>query len=230
MLLSAGYGLPKQIFAHGFLTAEGQKISKSLGNVIDPLYLAETYSVDALRYFLIREISFGQDGDFSEKGLGSRLNTELADVLGNFVHRTLTFIQNRFDGKVPEGKLDEELESRIREEIDKIEKLLEELKVTQALERIIAIAGVGNEYFQSSKPWETIKTDPQLAANCLFNCVNLVKILCIILQPFMPSTCDKLAKQLNLDVKNWEQAKKFDIRSGHPIQKPTILFKKVRVQ
>jgi len=228
MLLSAGYKLPKRIFAHGFLTANGQKISKSLGNVIDPVYLAEKYSADVLRYYLVREISFGQDGDFSEKSLKTRLNDELADVLGNFVHRVLTFIWDRFDGKVPNGKLDKKLESELVKRIEEIEELLEQLKVTQALERIIAIAKLGNEYFQSYKPWEAVKTDPQKAADCLFNCINLVKVLCIALHPFMPSTCDALAKQLNIKIENWEQTKKVDIKHGHTIQKPTILFKKTQ--
>jgi len=228
MLLSAGYKLPKRIFAHGFLTANGQKISKSLGNVIDPVYLAEKYSADVLRYYLAREISFGQDGDFSEKSLNTRLNDELADVFGNFVHRVLTFTYDRFDGKVPNGELDKKLESELSKKIDEIEKLLEELKVTQALEKIISIAKLGNEYFQSHKPWETAKTDSQKAADCLFNCINLVKVLCIALYPFMPSTCDALAKQLNIKIENWEQTKKVDIKHGHAIQKPTVLFKKTQ--
>ncbi|MCK4600851.1 MAG: methionine--tRNA ligase, partial [Phycisphaerae bacterium] len=113
MLLAAGLKIPERIFVHGFMTVDGKKISKSLGNAIDPLYLAGRYSADALRSFLIREISFGQDGDFSERALQTRLNTELADVLGNFAHRVLTFISGRFDGKVPDGKVDSELEAEV---------------------------------------------------------------------------------------------------------------------
>ncbi len=230
MLLSAGYELPRQIFAHGFLTVNGQKISKSLGNVIDPAYLIEKYSADVVRYFLIREVSFGQDGDFSEEKLRTRLNDELADVLGNFVHRVLTFIQTRFGGKVPGGKIDEELEAELCGRVEEIEKLLDDLEVTQALERIIAIAGRGNEYFQSHRPWEAVKSGPPKAADCLLNCINIVKTLCVTLQPFMPSTCEKLAEQLNLRITSWGQAKKFDIKAGHPVQKPVILFKKLQTQ
>jgi len=230
MLLSAGYELPGQIFAHGFLTVEGRKISKSLGNIIDPAYLVEKYSADVIRYFLIREVSFGQDGNFSEESLRTRLNNELADVFGNFVHRVLTFTRDRFGGKVPDGKIDKKLEAELRERVEKVEKLLEELKVTQALEKIMAIAGRGNEYFQSCRPWATIKSAPKKAADCLLNCVNLVKVLCIALQPFMPSVCDKLAKQLNLKITDWKGIKKFDIKSGHSIREPTILFQKVQAQ
>lgn len=228
MLLSAGYELPRQIFAHGFLTVEGQKISKSLGNVIDPSYLIEKYSADVIRYFVIREVSFGQDGNFSEESLRTRLNDELADVFGNFVHRVLTFTRDRFEGTVPNGKVDKKLEAEVSERIGQVEKLLEGLKVTQALDEIMVIAGRGNEYFQSHKPWKTIKSDPQKAADCLLNCTNLVKVLCVALSPFMPSTCGKLAKQLNVEVGSWKRAKKFDIRSGHKIGKPSVLFTKVR--
>ncbi len=228
MLLSAGYELPKQIFAHGFLTVEGQKISKSLGNVIDSSYLIEKYSADVIRYFLIREISFGQDGNFSEESLRTRLNDELADVFGNFVHRVLTFTRDRFEGTIPAGKIDKKLEAEVSERIGKVEKLLEELKVTQALDEILVIAGRGNEYFQLHKPWKTIKSDPRKAADCILNCANLVKALCVALSPFMPSTCDRLAKQLNVEVSSWEQAKKFDIEPEHRIVKPSILFTKVQ--
>ncbi len=228
MLLSAGYELPKQIFVHGFLTVDGRKISKSLGNVIDPAYLVKKYSSDVIRYFLIREVSFGQDGNFSEGSLRTRLNDELADVVGNFVHRVLTFTQSRFDGKVPKGKIDKKLEVEVSKRIGRVEKLLEELRVTQALEEIMAIAGRGNEYFQSHKPWEVIKSDPKKAADCLLNCANLVGALCVALSPFMPSTCNKLTKQLNVEIGSWEQAKKFNIEPGHQIGKPSVLFTKVR--
>ncbi len=230
LLLSLGLPLPKKIFIHGFVTYKGEKLSKSRGLVINPIHLTKTYSVDALRYFLIREISFGQDGAFSEEGLRTRLNDELADVLGNFVHRVLTFTRDRFGGKVPDGKIDKKLEAELRERVEKVEKLLEELKVTQALEKIMAIAGRGNEYFQSCRPWKAIKSDPKKAADCLLNCVNLVKVLCIALQPFMPSVCDNLAKQLNLKITDWKGIKKFDIKSGHSIREPTILFQKVQAQ
>lgn len=227
LLLSLDLQLPKKIFIHGFVTFKGEKLSKSKGLVIDPAHLMKTYPVDALRYLLIREISFGQDGDFSEESLHTRLNDELADVLGNFVHRVFTFTQNHFDGEVPSGELDKKLEAETLERVKKIEKLLEELRITQALEEAMVIAKRGNEFFQSCKPWEAIKNDPEKAASCLLNCINLVKALCISLWPFMPSTCDRLAKQLNLKEIKWERVEKFDIKPGHKIGKPEILFKKI---
>ena len=230
LLLSLGLQLPKRIFIHGFVTYRGEKLSKSAGLVIDPLHLAKVYSADALRYFLVREISFGQDGAFSEAGLRARLNDELADVLGNFAHRVLTFTWNRFGGEVPKGEIDAELEREVKRRVEDVEGLLERLRLTQALERVISIAALGNEYFQSSRPWETLKTHPEKAANCILNCSNLVKVLRVVLQPFLPATSEELARQLGLERVEWAAAKRFDLRAGHAIRKPKILFVKVQKQ
>jgi methionyl-tRNA synthetase len=227
MLLAAGYELPRRIFAHGFMTVDGQKISKSLGNVIDPVYLAERYSPDVLRYFLVREISFGQDGDFSEGNLQKRLNDELADVLGNFVHRVLTFTKSRFGGKVPEAEIDENFFSEVREKVQEVENLMENFAITQALLEILGLARRGNEYFQSQRPWETIRAEPQKAAACILNSINLSKILCVLLTPFMPGVAGEMEKQLNYRVKRLEQARVFDIKSGHEIGEPKPIFQKV---
>lgn len=230
MLLATGYKLPEKIFAHGFLTVKGQKISKSLGNVIDPIYLADQYSADALRYFLIREKTLGQDGDFSERELQLKLNTELADTLGNFVHRVLTFIRNNFNGKVPKGETDYKIKSKLIECIENAEELLDEVKINQALDEIMLIARIGNEYFQKSEPWKTIKEKHQEAANCMYNCINLLESLCVSLYPFIPSTCENLSNQLNIEISDWSQSKKFNIEIGHSIEKPEILFEKVEVE
>lgn len=227
MLLSAGYELPKRIFVHGFLTVDGQKISKSLRNAIDPVRLVNEHSADVVRYFLASEVSLGQDGNFSEANLRSRLNDELADIFGNFVHRVLTFTKTRYGGKVPDGKIDGKLESEARRRAEKVEKLLDELKVTQALEEIIALAKLGNEYFQSQKPWDAVQKEPEKAASCILNCVNLVNVMCVALAPFLPETSEKLAKQLGAEVHSWTQAKSFGIGPGHEIGAPSPLFKKV---
>ncbi len=228
MLMAAGYELPKCIFAHGFMTVNGQKISKSLGNTINPVYLAQKYSTDVLRYFFAREISFGQDGDFSEENLCKRLNDELADILGNFVHRVLTFIKNYFDGRVPEGEVDEEFWSQVVSKIDKIDELMERVAITQAVMEILMLAKIGNEYFQKHSPWETVKSDQKRAAMCLYNAVNLVKSLCILITPFMPSTGKELANQLNYEVTSLDQARQPDLKPGHAIGQPKPLFSKVK--
>jgi len=236
MLLSAGYELPKRFLIHGFLTVGGQKISKSLGNVIDPVYLAEKYSADAVRYFLIRDVPFGEDGDFSEDALKTRLNDELADIIGNLVHRSLLFIYNNFDGKIPRpGKLDEqdvEMLRLIEGTPPAIGKLMEESNASGGLREIIRLAKSGNKYFNDAQPWRTVKENPQKCATTLYVCAQLARSLAIMLAPYLPSTSQKLWGYLNLpgDVhkQKWDSAEELEIKEGHQINKPAPLFIKVQ--
>jgi len=223
LLLSAGLPLPKQIFVHGFVTMGGEKLSKSRGVRVDPILLARKYSPDALRYFLIRHIPFGSDGEFTEEGLVRRLHDELADVLGNFAHRVLSFIHSRFGGRVPEGRMDEEMRRKILQVVEEVEKLMDELELTKALERAFSLASLGNEYFQSREPW---RGGPE-AGECLLTSINLLRTLCVLLYPFMPSSCTKLAEMGGFRVESWEQAKALDLAPGHQIGKPEPLFQKV---
>jgi len=232
MLLSAGYALPKMIFAHGFLTVDGQKMSKSLGNVIDPEYLVEKYSVDALRFFLIRNTPFGQDGDFSEKALKARLNNELAGNIGNFINRTLTFIWTRFDGKVPKPKkylkLDKEFEEKIKLISSEVTEELETMRLDKSLEKILEFSSFCNRYFQQKEPWAKKNN----ANTCLFLCANAVRNLAILLAPYLPFSTENLWKQLNLKnsvhMQDWSSASKLGIKSEHKINKPKILFRIVK--
>lgn len=231
MLLSADYDLPKTIFAHGFLTVNSQKISKSLGNVIDPLYLAEKYSPDALRYFLLREISFGEDGDFSEETLKARLNNELVANIGNFVHRTLTFIWTRSNGKVPKAEkydeLDKEFEERIKAIATEVAEELEKIRLNRGLQKILEFSSFCNRYFQRKQPWAKKKN----AKTCLYLCVNAVRSLAILVEPYLPLSAENLWQQLNLKnsvhTQNWSSARELTVKSGHVINKPKILFRKV---
>ena len=235
MLLSAGYKLPKKFLVHGFLTVDGQKISKSLGNVIDPVYLAEKYSSDAVRYFLIRDIPIGEDGDFSEKVLITRLNDELADIVGNLVHRVLSFIYSKFNGEVPKPG---ELNRQDREALHLIEstplavgKYIEELNLGAGLREIIKLAKFGNKYFNDSEPWRSIKEDLKRCATTLYVCAQLVRSLAIMLDPYLPSTSEKLWKSLKLPgsihEQKWDSAAEPDLKPGHKIGKPEPLFGKL---
>ncbi len=227
LLLALDLPLPRKIFVHGFITYRGEKLSKSRGLTLDPLHFARTYSPDSLRYFLLREVSFGQDGSFSEEALRTRLREELIGNLGNLVHRVLTFTWNHFGGKVPEGGADPSLEREVASCAEETGRLMEGLKIHQALERVMSLARTGNEYFQSRKPWEVVKVDRAKAADCLFNCLNLVKCLSVLLSPFLPFTSGKMAGMLGVEVRRWEQASAFDLKPGHPIQKPEVLFRMV---
>lgn len=231
MLLSADYDLPKTVFAHGFLTINGQKISKSLGNAIDPLYLAEKYSVDALRYFLFREVAFGEDGDFSEESLKSRFNNELVDNVGNFIHRTLTFIWTRFDGKVPEAEeydaSDKEFEEQVKAVGAKVSEELENIRLDRGLNKILEFSSFCNQYFQKKQPWAR----KEEANTCLFLCVNAVRNLAVLLEPYLPASAENLWHQLNLEnsvhKQEWDSTAQITIKSGHKINKPKPLYKKI---
>jgi methionyl-tRNA synthetase len=238
MLLSAGYKLPKKFLVHGFLTVKGQKISKSLGNAIDPVYLAKKYSADALRYFLIRDIPLGEDGDFSEEVLITRLNDELADILGNLVHRVLSFIYTKFNGEVPKpgelSKQDRELISLIESAPSSVGKNIEELNLGAGLREIIRLAKTGNKYFNDSEPWRAIKVDPEGCATTLYVCSQLMRSLAIILLPYLPSTSEKIWRSLDLSDsvhdQKWESAGELVLKPGHKITKPEPIFEKMATE
>lgn len=230
MLFSAGLELPKKVFSHGWWTVDGKKMSKSLGNVINPIEVSKKYSVDAFRYFVLREVPFGDDGNYSESELVKKINGELVANIGNFVHRTLSFIYNNFKGKVPHptlhySKIDTDFENKIRSVQEKISALIENLQFDKALNEILEFSAAGNQYFQQKEPWKTQDR------TCLYLCINAVRSLAILLYPFTPSTTEALWQYLNLDGKvdevDLSSASKLVIKSNHKINKPQILFKKV---
>lgn len=196
ILLAAGIELPKTVFVHGFINIRGAKMSKSDGTVVDPQELVKKYSTDALRYFLLSEIPFGEDGDFTEESLVTRNNSELADNLGNFINRVLTFIYNKNGKKVPKpskyDSLDRQLIGNMETYTGKVGKLMDNLQLQEALDEIMKLAKHGNEYFQAKKPWEGE------SGNCLYLGANLVRCLAVMLEPFIPESAELVWKFLNL--------------------------------
>lgn len=223
MLISAGYKLPKKIFAHGFFTVNGQKMSKSLGNVIDPLDVASKYSADALRYYLIREIPYGEDGDFAESSLVTRINEELVSNYSNLFYRTTYFIEKYFSGKVPNGKQDKELKEKAEKTIKKVEKEINGLRLGDALKSILSLSSEVNKYFQENEPWEAVKKNKDKAGNTLYNTVNLLRIISTLLYPFIPESSDKGLKALGAKP---DISSEFKIKPGKKI-KSEVLFKKI---
>ncbi|MBN1170355.1 methionine--tRNA ligase [Candidatus Micrarchaeota archaeon] len=233
ILLSGGVKLPKTIFVHGYITVEGQKMSKSLGNIVDPFFLIEKYGVDPVRYCLLSEIHTFQDGDFSEKSLIEKNNNELIANLGNLVNRTLVFIKNNFDGKIPQIKeLTEEdliFAERQKELVAKIEEQLEKLEIRDGINLIVGrYAKNANRYFQDNKPWELVKTDKERAGTVMGILTNQVKNLGIMIEPYLPGTGNRIFQQLNLDVseKAWSEIGK-SMLAGHEIGMPKPLFAKI---
>ncbi len=228
MLLSAGLDLPKSVFIHGYMTIDGQKISKSLGNAIEPMPLLQKYGTDAIRYYLLKEISTFQDGDFSEKTLKDVVNNELVGNLGNFVNRTLTFINSKFGGKIEEQKLnakDKELMKEIWRLSEQVDELLGKYQLNAALLKILEISNMGNRYFQNSEPWKLIKEDETEGKRVLFVCANICRLLGILMYPYMPSASENLLGYLGEKPVALKKANK--IVKGFEVSTPSILFKKI---
>jgi len=223
LLMAADIEIPKKIFVHGYVNIAGEKISKSLGNIVDPIELTEKYGPDVLRYYLIREIPFGEDGDFSEKHLVARYNNELVENYSNLFYRVTYFIKTRFNGKVPEpdefDEEDKQILEKIKSTIADVRKQIENFNINSALELVLDLCASTNRYFQKKEPWKGKR-----AETTLFVSINAIKAIQILLSPFLPETSDKALKALNIE-KDWEKIADF-IEPGHEIE-PLILFRKI---
>ncbi len=230
-LLAAGLAPPRRIFAHGWWTNEGQKISKSLGNVIDPVALVETYGVDAVRYFLFREVPFGKDGDFSPRALVGRLNGELANDIGNLCQRVLSMIHKNCDGVFPgPGEFTDEdraLLALTHGLVDVMRPLLDRQDITGALARLLELVGHANRYVDAQAPWQLKKTDTARMATVLAVLAEVVRHVAILLQPWCPGSAARMLDQMG----RGPDARDFGalgeggaIPGGTPLDKPEGVF------
>ncbi len=211
MLLSAGLPLPKKVIVHGFLTVDGQKMSKSLGNVIAPLELRNKYESDTIRYFLLRTIPFGDDGDFSETSMVDRHNNELANKLGNLISRVSALAEKYGIEKT-------NVSIPAKETLSNVEKDFENYELHRALESIFSYVDKCNEYIQVNKPWETQDK------TVLYELVFAIRNIAILLSPFLPDTADKIAKKFSFKIDLKDIDKPLKIKA---IKKSEILFKKI---
>ena len=193
LLLAVGLKLPKKVFVHGFFTVNGQKMSKTLGNAIDPIFLVDKYGADTVRYFLLREISFGNDGDFSIKRLEERYNSDLANGLGNLVSRVLT-LSEKVNAKT--DKPNKEFNSKIKLVQKKYSKAMEEIKLNEALESVWKLISFCDECIEKNKPWELIKDNKDKAKEILGQLLTVIKEIADLLSPFIPETSEKIIKQI----------------------------------
>ena len=199
-LMAAGLEPPQRVFAHGWWTNEGQKISKSLGNVIDPMALVERYGLDPVRYFLLREVPFGSDGDFSHRAMVGRLNGDLANDLGNLVQRVLAMVQRNCEGRVPQPGALTPADQNLVEVADA---LLARLRVefhaqafNRALEAIWEVVSAANRYIDEQAPWALKKTDPERMSTVLYVLSEVIRRIGILVQPVMPGSAAKILEQL----------------------------------
>lgn len=232
LLMAARLPTPKRVFAHGWWTNEGQKISKSLGNVIDPVALVEQYGLDPVRFFLLREVPFGNDGDFSRKSLVQRLNSELANDLGNLAQRTLSLIQKNCDGLLPAAgeadPADAELLDAVTALPARVDEALSRQAFHEALERIQSVSRLGNSWIDAQKPWSLKKTDLVRMASVLRHLHTALRALATVLQPFMPDTMERMLDQLAvpLDARTLE-ALAVPLPDGTQLPPPSPLFQKI---
>ena len=231
-LMAADLPLPKRVFAHGWWTNEGQKISKSLGNVIDPNALAEEYGLDQTRYFLMREVPFGKDGDFSAQAMIHRMNGDLANDLGNLSQRVLSMVFKNCDGKMP--ALPESPTSDDKKLLDSADALLAQVRTEidqqafhEALRLIWQVIADANRYVDAQAPWGLKKTDPLRMEEVLAVLAEIIRQVAVLVQPVMPQSAHKILDQLGISA----DARGFDqiggagrLPSGHVIDKPEPVF------
>jgi methionyl-tRNA synthetase len=195
-LMSAGLPLPKRVYAHGFVLNRGEKMSKSLGNVVDPFVMAERYGVDQLRYFFLREVQFGQDGGYSHEAIVARTNADLANDLGNLAQRSLSMIAKQYEGVLPTPGEFSDNDKAILAQADGMIELARAAMSTQqihhALNAIWAVVAEANRYFAGEAPWALSKTDPARQRTVLYVTAEVVRQVAILAQPVMPDSCGKL--------------------------------------
>ncbi|MDP3731275.1 MAG: class I tRNA ligase family protein [bacterium] len=222
MLMSAGLPNSKQILIHGFVTAEGQKMSKSLGNVVDPYRVVEKYGTDVVRYYLLREIPSGEDGDFSEKKLEQRYQSDLANGLGNLVQRVLTLIESGLLGEINYLKKFEkpEIKEFILATEEKYRHNMEEFRLHEALGNVFELIGFANAYTNEHKPWELVKDNPDHFLEVMTNLTLLITTTSFWVYPFLPDTAEKVLKSFGLTlqdkIENFDH-KKLIIKKGEPM-------------
>lgn len=230
-LMAADLPLPKRVFAHGWWTNEGEKISKSLGNVIDPYHLINTYGLDQTRFFLLREVPFGNDGDFSEEAIISRTNSDLANDLGNLAQRSLSMVFKNCQGAFPTpgefNEADQALFAMVEAVLPEVREQLDRQAFHKALEAIWRVVGEGNRYVDEQAPWTLKKTDPDRMGTVLYVLSDVLRQLALLVQPFCPEAADKLLTQLGVEADKRDFAffgSDYRLPAGRPLEKPTPVF------
>ncbi|MEC9343465.1 MAG: methionine--tRNA ligase, partial [Pseudomonadota bacterium] len=230
-LMSAGIDLPKRVFAHGFLFNRGEKMSKSVGNVVDPFEMAERYGVDQMRFYFLREVPFGQDGNYSHEAIVNRINADLANDLGNLAQRSLSMIARNCEGRVPEkGEVGEADRAMLDAAYALLPAVREEMATQQIhkyLDAVWTVVADANRYFAAAEPWALKKTDPARMQAVLWTTAEVIRVVAILVQPVMPKSAGRLLDLLSIpaDTRRFADAgEAHALAPGVPLPAPAGVF------
>lgn len=236
LLMALDLPLPNKVFGHGWLIVDGGKISKSRGNYKDPNEYIQKYGKDAVRYYALREVSFGSDGNFQEELLVNRINSDLANILGNLVNRTISMSKKYFDGVVTNENVIEEIDNDLIETANNLYKVVEEkmdnLYISDAIESIFDLLRKCNKYIDDTMPWILAKDESKKGrlSTVLYNILECIRISSILLSPFIPDTYKNIIEQLNTKEDNYDSVKNFgSLEKGIILNDPKPLFLRIEV-